>query len=596
MPQGNREELHLVIAGHVDHGKSTIIGRLLADTDSLPQGKLDAVKEKCRKNSKPFEYAFLLDALKDEQSQGITIDIARCFFKTAKRDYLIIDAPGHIEFLRNMITGASYADAALLVVDAAEGLQENSRRHAYMLSMLGIHQIAVLMNKMDLVKYDMQVFTQLKLECEEYFKKIGIEAVAYIPISGMQGDNIAAHSESMPWADSLTVLEQLDKFALYKSSEDKPLRMPVQDVYKFTACQDNRRIIAGRVESGSIKVGDDVIFYPSGKKSQVKSIEKFPIDMSVNQAGTGSCPGVTLSEQIYIRRGEVMVKSLEKPPVVASKVKAKVFWLGASPMFQGEKYTLKLGTSKQQAELEEILTVTNASTLEEKANSKVDKNDIAECIFSVDSPIAFDIGEEIHEMGRFVLVHDYEISGGGVIISAVEASDEWLKSSVLRRNIKWESGSITEEERADKYKQKPVLILLTGPVNDDSRKRAARYLERRLFNEGKLVYCIGMRNLIYGLDADIIKDCNFSEIDIHKEYFRRFAEMAYIMLDAGMILIATARDVSKHEIEFFERGLYGKDIPIIFEYVTCDEAEDSEYMQNMIEKVYKRLTEGFFIS
>jgi len=203
-------EMNIVIVGHVDHGKSTVIGRLLADTDSLPEGKLDMVRELCRRTSKPFEYAFLLDALKDERSQGITIDAARCFFKTDYRKYIIIDAPGHIEFLKNMITGASRADAALLVIDAHEGIRENSRRHGYLLAMLGIRQIAVLVNKMDLVGYDKNVFDSIVTEYSDFLSKIGVHPECFIPISAVEGDNIAEAKENMPWWNGNTVLSQLD--------------------------------------------------------------------------------------------------------------------------------------------------------------------------------------------------------------------------------------------------------------------------------------------------------------------------------------------------------------------------------------------------
>lgn len=202
-----KEDMNIVIVGHVDHGKSTLMGRLLADTGSLPEGKLEQVKETCRRNSKPFEYAFLLDALKDEQSQGITIDTARCFFKTEKRDYIILDAPGHIEFLKNMITGASRAEAALLMIDAKEGVQENSRRHAYMLSMLGIRQIAVVINKMDLVDYDEGVFERVKAEYLEFLKQINVTPKVVVPASSFMGENIIQQSDKMPWYDGMCILE-----------------------------------------------------------------------------------------------------------------------------------------------------------------------------------------------------------------------------------------------------------------------------------------------------------------------------------------------------------------------------------------------------
>ncbi|HTY13804.1 MAG TPA: GTP-binding protein, partial [Candidatus Omnitrophota bacterium] len=214
-----REQLNIAIVGHVDHGKSTLVGRLLADTGSLPEGKLAQVKDSCRRNSKVFEYAYLLDALKDEQKQGITIDSARCFFKTKKRDYTIIDAPGHIEFLKNMISGASRADAALLLIDANEGIKENSRRHGYMLSMLGIKQVIVCVNKMDLVGYKKPVFEAVRKEYSEFLEKTGVKPRTFIPISAINGDNIAAPSKKMGWYKGLPVLAAVDSFSRARTLE-----------------------------------------------------------------------------------------------------------------------------------------------------------------------------------------------------------------------------------------------------------------------------------------------------------------------------------------------------------------------------------------
>ena len=271
----NEELLNIVTVGHVDHGKSTVIGRLLADAGALPKGKLESIRENCRRNSKPFEYAFLLDALHNEQDQGITIDTARCFFKSDKRRYIIIDAPGHIEFLKNMVTGASRAEAALMVIDAARGVEENTRRHGYFLSMLGIRQVAVLVNKMDLVGYSEEVYRSIVTEFTEFLAKINISPAAFIPVSGMEGDNIAIRSERTPWYFGPTVLEQMDAFVPVPSPENRPLRMPVQGVYKFTEGGDERRIVAGTLEAGSLRAGDKIVFYPSGKKTTVASLEVF---------------------------------------------------------------------------------------------------------------------------------------------------------------------------------------------------------------------------------------------------------------------------------------------------------------------------------
>src|SRR3989338_4696020 len=243
------QKMNIVIVGHVDHGKSTVIGRLLADTGSLPKGKLEQVQAECRKNAKPFEYAFLLDALKDEQAQGITIDTARCFFKSKKREYIIIDAPGHIEFLKNMITGAARAEAAMLVIDAHEGIRENSKRHGYMMSFLGIKNINICVNKMDLVNYSEEVFVRIKEEYTNFLSEINTVPTHFIPISALKGENMAAPSKKIPWYKGPSVLEAVDGFKKAAPKHQLEFRFPVQDIYKFTAEGDERRIMAGRVES-----------------------------------------------------------------------------------------------------------------------------------------------------------------------------------------------------------------------------------------------------------------------------------------------------------------------------------------------------------
>ena len=307
--------LHLVISGHVDHGKSTLVGRLLADTGSLPDGKLEQVRALCERTSRPFEYAFLLDALKDERAQGITIDAARVFYKTATRHYIIIDAPGHIEFLKNMITGAARAEAALLVIDAHEGIQENSRRHATMLSMLGIRQLAVVVNKMDLAGFRRETFDGVVADFAAFLGQLGMSAMAWIPVSARCGANIAARAGETPWYTGPTVLEALERFQPAAPAQDRPFRLPVQDVYKFTNFGDDRRIVAGTVESGHAAAGDELIFYPSGKRARIQSVEAFSSSPQTAVAA-GNAVGITLSPQIYTSRGELAARTDEPAPYV----------------------------------------------------------------------------------------------------------------------------------------------------------------------------------------------------------------------------------------------------------------------------------------
>jgi bifunctional enzyme CysN/CysC len=552
------EQMNIVIAGHVDHGKSTVIGRLLADTDTLPDGKLEQVKENCRLNAKPFEYAFLIDALKDEQAQGITIDSARVFFNTKKRNYIIIDAPGHIEFLKNMVSGASRAEAALLVIDANEGIQENSRRHGYMLAMLGIRQFTVLVNKMDLIDYDQQKYESIVSEYNKFLAEINIECDAFIPVSGREGDNIATLSKNTPWYKSHTVLEQVDEFRKEPPLVDSVFRMPVQDVYKFTAGGDDRRIVAGSVESGKIRKNDQVVFYPSGKRSTIKSIEGFNEDTG-DIAKVDKATGFTITEQIYVNRGEIAVNADEIAPMVGKRLQANIFWLGRSSLSLSKSYHLKLGTAKIQMRIEKINKVLNASNLEASDEApEVKRHEVAECIIRLAKPLAFDTIDQHPKTSRFVIVDEYEIAGGGIITAKLEDELSDIRDKVILRNFKWERSHITPLQRAEKYSQKSALIILTGQTKV-GKKEVAKQLEEQLFGDGKLVYFLGIGNLLYGVDADIKR-----ETDHREEHIRRLAEVAHILLDSGAILIVTAVELNQHDLEILKTIVSTEKIKVIW--------------------------------
>ncbi|RMF06222.1 adenylyl-sulfate kinase [Candidatus Woesearchaeota archaeon] len=532
------EPFKLVIVGHVDHGKSTLVGRLLADTGSLPEGKLEQVKEFCEKNGRPFEYAFLLDALKDEQGQGITIDTARCFFKTQKRDYLIFDAPGHIEFLKNMISGAARAEAAVLVIDADEGIQENSKRHAYMLSLLGIRQVIVCVNKMDLAAYKQDVFENIRKDYGAFLSKIGISPVDYLPVSAMKGDNLVKPSENMKWYKGKNLLEALDSLRKEPPLEDAPLRIPVQDVYRFTENNDRRRIIAGRVESGTLRKGDEIILLPSGKSTRVKSIEEFnrPAHHPEEKVSAGYSTGFTLEEQIYVRRGEIVAKKGEKLPEVASTFEANVFWMGRSPLVEGKEYKLKLATSETPFKVKEIISVLDTTSLKNEKGKKIARHAAGKCVIECLKPIAFDLAENLQNTSRFVIVEDYDIVGGGIIVAKIDGS-EYVQEKRMREEH-WDKSMVSFEERAIRYGQKPLFIMITGKSGID-KKSIAWHLEKKLFTLGKKTYFLGIRNLLRGLNRDIT-DKN------SREHIRRLAEVANFMVDAGLIVIATASDLS-HE-------------------------------------------------
>ena len=538
------------MVGHVDHGKSTLVGRLLADTQSLPEGKLEAIRDRCAKNSKPMEYAYLLDALKDEQSQGITIDSARCFFKTKTRDYIIIDAPGHIEFLKNMVSGAARADAALLVIDAHEGVRENSRRHGYFLSMLGIDQFVVVINKMDIEGYRQDVFDRIEKEYRAFLDQIGLKAVCFIPVNSRDGVNVAGRSAETPWYKGPTVLEVFDRFGRRGDDETRPLRLPVQDVYKFTAMGDDRRIIAGRIEAGAIRVGDSLLFSPSNKRARVSRIEAFNAPQR-ELVPAGESVGVTLDEQIYVTRGELVSRADQPPPQVGYRIRVDLFWLGRQPMTPDKVYKFKLGTTEVPVQVEKIIHVLDASSLDAAEGRKsIERHEVAECILETRKPIAFDIYADASKTSRFVIIDEYTIAGGGIIREALADEENELRREAFLRDIKWIRGQITPEMRSERYDQRAALVVVTGHKGV-GRKQLARAVERKLFELGRMVYYLGMGSVVHGLDADIDRNVLGSDKS-SREHIRRLGEVLHVLLDAGLIVICTAMDLSKrnlHDIE-----------------------------------------------
>ncbi|MDR1460800.1 MAG: 50S ribosome-binding GTPase [Campylobacteraceae bacterium] len=418
-----KERMNIVITGHVDHGKSTLVGRLLADTAALPQGKLEGVKNACEKNGRVFEYSMLLDALEDEQKQGITIDSARIFFKSKLREYVIIDAPGHIEFLRNMLSGASRAVAAVLVIDAIEGVAENSKRHGLLLSLLGISQVLVVINKLDVLNYDEKIFRKIKNEYEEYLNSLHVKPVAFIPASAREGKNITQLSPEMSWYQGKTILEVLDSFHNLPSNEDSFFAMPLQDIYRFSNDNDDRRMYVGTIVSGEIKTGDFVKFLPSNKEAHIKSIEVWNAPAKI-KAKTNEAVGFTLKEDIYVKNGEVMIKADENASVhVSLKIRANLIWLGHHPLVFHKNYLFKLGAAKVNAKLEKIERVLGD---EQNTNIRNDlkKNECGSVILSLSHPVALSSFYDNATLGRFVLVDNFDAVGGGIVLENISEQSE----------------------------------------------------------------------------------------------------------------------------------------------------------------------------
>jgi len=522
------EQLKIVIVGHVDHGKSTFVGRLFHDTGSLPEGKLEQLQLIAERRGVPFEWANLMDALQSERDQNITIDTSQIWFRTQRRQYVIIDAPGHKEFLKNMITGAANAEAALLLIDAHEGVQENSRRHGYLLNLLGIRQIAVLVNKMDLENYSQARFQQIESEYRAWLKTVGVEPKVFIPIAARHGDNIASRSANMTWWQGPTVLQTLDEFTVSDLPANQPLRFPIQDVYRF----DERRILAGRVESGSIKVGDRLIFSPTNKTSTVKTIERWNAP-SQDTALAGESVGITLTEQIFVARG--VVAALEtSPPYELSSFNARLFWLGKQPFAKGKTYKLKLATQEVECSVQSIQKVIDASTLENVTRAESDlfvgRHEVAELTLHTRKPVAFDAHSEIAPLGRFVIVDGFDVAGGGII-----ALDNYPRRShdthTKSDNIYWSHGKVTASQRELRNNHIGCVVWLTG-LSGAGKSTIATDLERELFNLGRHVYVLDGDNIRHGLGSDL----GFSPED-RTENIRRVGEVAKLFADAGVICI-----------------------------------------------------------
>ncbi len=524
------EHLNIVIVGHVDHGKSTLLGRLYADTGSLPDGKLEKVQAICRQQGKEFEYAFLFDAFLEEQEQGITIDTARTFFIWKGRQYIIIDAPGHKEFLKNMISGAARAEAALLLIDAWEGVREQSKKHGYLLSLLGVRQFAVVVNKMDLVGYRQDVFDGIEKEYRDFLGQFNAVPERIIPVSAKLGDNIAGRSQAMPWYNGPTVLETLSLFQKEAAGSEQALRFPVQDVYKF----DARRIIAGRVAAGRLKIGDHLVFSPSNKRANIKSVEAFNVEPQPTNGEAGQSVGITLDEQIFVERGEIATHH-DHLPLVSTAFRANLFWLGRRPLERGRKYLLRIATKEVDCEVVAIHRIIDTMDLaQQQGSTSVARNQVAELTLRSKTPVAFDLSASFEATGRFVLVDEYDIAGGGIITELVHDDQEFLREEARRRDFAWVKGEVGIEERAQQYGHRAAIVLVTGGRHT-GKSFLAKKLEARLVADGRHAYLLDGENLRRGLDADLSKQ----ERGQTDEMARRYGEVARLLIDTGLIVVST---------------------------------------------------------
>jgi bifunctional enzyme CysN/CysC len=523
-PNGTtRPQVRIVIVGHVDHGKSTLVGRLLFETGSLPEGKLDMLKEVSARRGMPFEWSFLLDALQTERDQGITIDTTQISFRTRSRDVVLIDAPGHAEFLRNMITGASQADGAVLIIDALEGVRDQTRRHGYLLHLLGVKQVAVVVNKMDRVDFSAARFKEISDEISAHLIGLGVTPKAIIPISARDGDGVAARTANIQWYDGPTVVEALDALEPARPLQALALRLPVQAIYKF----DDRRIVAGRIESGSLSTGDEIVIMPAGKIAKIKSVESWPVTPVAGPQSAGRSVGITLDHELFVERGDV-IAHIGSTPRDTRRLRARIFWLHDTPLVTGASILIRLGTRETRATVVAIEKAVDPGELSRVETKSIARNHVGEIDISLGRPLATDAYTDNPRTGRLVIEVNGRIAGGGLVLS-VDAGQRAVPVDI----VPVESG-LRDDERSARYRHNGAVVWLTG-LPASGKSTLALALERRLFSNGGSPILLDGDTLRAGLNSDL----GFSAQD-RAENIRRLAEIATHLARNGHIAIVAA--------------------------------------------------------
>ncbi|MGZ5872729.1 MAG: adenylyl-sulfate kinase [Bradyrhizobium sp.] len=530
-PNGTtRAQVRIVIVGHVDHGKSTLVGRLLHETGSLPEGKLEMLKAVSARRGMPFEWSFLLDALQTERDQGITIDTTQIRFRTRSRDVVLIDAPGHAEFLRNMITGASQADGAVLIIDALEGVRDQTRRHGYLLHLLGVKQVAVVVNKMDRVDFSAARFAEIRDEISAHLTGLGVTPLAVIPISARDGDGVAARTSRTRWYQGPTVVDALDALEPARPLEQLALRLPVQAIYKF----DDRRIVAGRIESGRLAAGDEIVIMPAGKIAKIRSVEGWPVTPVKGARTAGRSVGITLDRELFIERGDV-ISHVGSSPRDTRRIRARIFWLHDKPLSRGEQILVRLGTRESRATVVAVEKAVDPGELSSVENKSIAKNHVGEIDISLAQPVAADPYNDNSSTGRLVIEVGGRIAGGGLVLS-VDAGQRAVPVDIVPVE-----SALRPDERSARYRHHGAVAWLTG-LPGSGKSTLARALERRLFGNGGSPVLLDGDTLRAGLNSDL----GFSEGD-RSENIRRLAEVATHLARNGHIAIVAAVSPSRDD-------------------------------------------------
>jgi bifunctional enzyme CysN/CysC len=514
--------LRLLLCGSVDDGKSTLIGRLLYETQALYADQLAALEADSRRSGTQggeLDFALLTDGLAAEREQGITIDVAYRHFSTERRHIIVADAPGHEQYTRNMVTGASTADCAVILIDARKGVLRQTRRHSYLVSMLRIPHVVVAINKMDQVDYSQERFAEIERDYRDVTERIKLKHVTCIPVSALRGENVLVRGEHTPWYDGPSLMEHLESIEVEAPKIDSPFRMPVQWVNRASS---DFRGFAGTVVSGTVRPDDEIVVAPSGNRSVIKRIVTQDGDLEL--ATAGQAVTLTLDEEIDASRGDVIAASSD-PPAVTDLIQATIVWMHEEPMLRGRSYLIRVGSRTVTATVAPLKYKLNVDSLEHVAANKLELNEIGVCDLELSAPVAFDAYDENRDTGAFILIDRItnETVGAGMIEFALRRA----------QNIRWQELTVDRDARATSMRQNPCVLWLTG-LSGAGKSTIANRVEAELHRRGHHTYMLDGDNVRHGLNRDL----GFTDAD-RVENIRRVAEVAKLMTDAGLIVLVS---------------------------------------------------------
>ena len=549
--------LRLLTCGSVDDGKSTLIGRLLYDAGMVSQDTLAALEKESKiygTTGGNLDFALLVDGLTAERSQGITIDIAYRYFSTANRKFIVADAPGHEQYTRNMVTGASHCDLAIVLLDASKGVLKQTRRHSFIANLLGIRHIVLAVNKMDLVGYSQARFDEIVETYLSFADNIGMGDVTPIPMSALKGYNLNRRAGAMAWYRGPTLLELLETVDVARTHRPSSgLRLPIQLVSRPNS---DFRGYAGTISSGHARIGDPVVVMPSARPSSIARI--IGPDGDLDDATAGNSVVVTLADEIDVGRGDVLCTPTDRPEV-ADQFSAHIVWMSAQPLFKSRPYLLQLGTQTAMAQVSEIKHVLSMDTLEELASRKLEMNDVAVCNITTTKPLVFEPYTSSRDLGGFILVDrtNNETVGAGMIQFGLRRA----------HNVHWQALNISKPQRAEIKGQKACCLWFTG-LSGSGKSTIANQLEKRLFSMGLHTYILDGDNVRHGLNRDL----GFTDAD-RIENIRRIAEVARLMVDAGLITIVSFISPFRAERRFARERFEATEFLEVFVDTPLDECE-----------------------